>query len=99
MQNNFGDKSAARGIFETSQRALAEIGAVIVTFFLTPIAYAQTSGWVGKFTAHYYGEEFLVPVQLAWGGIVVLFIYFSSRITVSTCLMMAGTTILLRLFA
>lgn len=99
MQNNSGNNSAARSIFETSQRALAELGAVIVTFFLTPIAYAHSSGWVRKYTAHYYGEEFIVPVDLAWMGIVVLTIFFSSRITVSTCLMMGSTTLLLRLFA
>lgn len=96
MRKDSGDKSAARSIFETSQRALAEIGAVIVTFFLTPIAYAHTSGWVQKYTAHYYGAEFLIPIDLAWMGIVGLTIYFSSRITVSTCLMMGGTAIVLR---
>ncbi|MBL4647303.1 MAG: hypothetical protein JKY99_12705 [Rhizobiales bacterium] len=98
MRNNSGNNAVARGIFETSQRALAEIGAVIVTFFLTPIAYAHSSGWVRKFTSHYYGEVFLVPVDLAWAGIVVLAIYFISRITVSTCLMVGSTALLLRLF-
>lgn len=99
LADKSNNNGAARTIFESSQRALAEIGAVIVTFFLTPITYAHSSGWVRSYTAQYYGPEFLVPVDLAWMGIVVLSIYFSSRITVSTCLMMGGTALLLRLFA
>lgn len=89
-------KNAARSIFESSQRALAELGAVIVTFFLAPIAFAHTRGWVLEYTSNYYGSDFVVFIDVAWMGIVGAVIFFISRITVSTCLMMGGAAIVMR---
>lgn len=89
-------KNAARSIFESSQRALAELGAVIVTFFLAPIAFDHTQGWVLEYTSNYYGSDFVVFIGVAWMGIVGAVIFFISRITVSTCLMMGGAAIVMR---
>ena len=89
-------KTAVRGIFMSSIEWLANIGAVVVTFFLTPIAYSHSMVWVGQFTRAYYGDELLGFVALAWGGIVVLFIYFVARMSLGTVLVMGGLAFALR---
>lgn len=94
VSNN--SKNAARSIFESSQRALAELGAVVVTFFLAPITFDHTKGWVLEYTLHYYGADFVGVIYFAWMAIVGAVIFFTSRITVTTCLMMGGTAIIMR---
>lgn len=96
MLNGKDHKQAARSVFMSSIEWLANIGAVVVTFFLTPIVYGYSMGWVAQFTRLYYGEELLGFVALTWGGIVVLFLFFIARMSLGTVLVMGGLTFAMR---
>lgn len=98
MKTNKDHNAAARSIFMSSIEWLANIGAVAVTFFLTPLAYNASMGWVAKFTHENYGIGMIGPVSLIWGGIVVLFIFFTARMSLGTVLVMGGLTVAARIF-
>jgi len=90
MLNGKDHKAAARGVFMSSIEWLANIGAVVVTFFATPIVYGFTIGWVTRFTQHYYGDAFLDVVTFVWGGIVMLLLGCIARMSIGTVLVLGG---------
>lgn len=96
MHNSQNNKAAARSVFMSSIEALANLGAVVVTFFLTPIAFNTTIGWVRQFTRTYYGEELMLFVEFGWMGAVGIFIFFITRMSFSTVLVMGGLAFAVR---
>jgi len=90
-------RQAAQSIFMSSVTGLANTGAVAVAFFTVPEAYNRTISWVSAFAAARYGHEFIPTVELAWFVILALLIFFISRASVATLIVMGGLTIAMRL--
>jgi len=87
---------AGRSIFMSSVTGLANVIAVVVAFFATPVAYQRTVGWVQSFTANHYGYGFEDITAFIWWLIVALLIFFFARASISTALVMGGLAIAAR---
>lgn len=87
---------AGRSIFMSSVTGLANVLAVVVAFFATPVAYNRTVGWVQGFTAGNYGPGFEDITAFIWWLIVALLIFFFARASISTALVMGGLAIAAR---
>lgn len=96
MLGNKNQSEAARSIFMSSIKGLANTGAVAASFFLTPIFYAQSVDWIRDFTARYYGHDFVGLVDLVWFALVALLTFFIARASVATLLVMGGLAIATR---
>ena len=87
---------AGRSIFMSSVTGLANVIAVVVAFFATPVVYQRTVGWVQSFTANHYGYGFEDITAFVWWLIVALLIFFGARASISTALVMGGLAIAAR---
>ena len=87
---------AGRSIVMSSVTSLANVSAVVVAFFATPVAYQRTVGWVQSFTANHYGYGFEDITAFIWWLIVALLIFFFARASISTALVMGGLAIAAR---
>ncbi len=90
-------RQATQSIFMSSVTGLANTGAVAVTFFTVPEAYSRTISWVLAFAAARYGHELIPVIELAWIAILALLIFFISRASVATLIVMGGLAIATRL--
>lgn len=91
-------RQAGRSAFEGAIAGLANTLAAVATFFGTPLLYGYTISWVLAFTLKWYGQAWQDFVQLAWLVICSLLIFFISRATLSTALVMGGLSLAARLF-
>ncbi|WP_417681679.1 hypothetical protein [Roseibium sp.] len=90
---------AAQSIIMSSATGLANVVAVIVTFFLTPLAYDVTGVWVRQFTAAHYAPDLVGLVDFLWGVLLVAVIFFVSRMTTGTLIIMGAITFIARFMA
>ncbi len=93
MFGSDSNKEATRSVFLSSIKGLANTGAVAAAFFLTPLFYSQTVGWIRSFTTVHYGAVWADLSDFAWFVIVALLTFFVARASVSTLLMMGGLAI------
>ncbi|MEM0929599.1 MAG: hypothetical protein AAFX52_11925 [Pseudomonadota bacterium] len=89
---------ASQSTFMGSVKWLANMLAVIITFFLTPKAYSLTESFVIDYTSDHYGYGFEDITSFVWGIYLALTIFFFSRATVSTSLVMGGLALASRMF-
>lgn len=87
---------AARSIFMSSIKGLANTGAVAASFFMTPLLYAQSVDWIRAFTAKHYGHDLVGLTDLAWFALVALLTFFIARASMATLLVMGGLAIATR---
>ena len=94
----FGDKysQATQSTFISSVKGMANTLAVAVTFFTVPILFRSTSDWVRAFTVSQYGPDWTDLVLIGWFVICVLFVFFVSRASLSTALIMGGLALAAR---
>lgn len=97
MLGNNKDREAARSIFTSSIKGLANVGAAGVAFFATPETYGATVGWVREFTARNYGYGWSDVTDIAWFLLLAFLTFFVARASVSTLLMVGGLAIASRL--
>lgn len=84
-------------MFTSSVYGVANILAIIITFLGTPAVYGRTIDWVQRYAASNYGYGLEDFVALMWGLICMTLVFFVSRASVSTALVMGGLTIATRL--
>ena len=89
-------QQASRSIFMSSVTGLANTLAVIVTFIGAPPLYGKTIAWVQAFTAQHYGYGWEDVVSLAWFVVCICLVFFVSRASISTALVMGGLAIATR---
>lgn len=87
-----------RSVFMSSVHGLANTLAVVVTFFGTPALYGRTIQWVQSYTASNYGYGLEDLVALAWGCVCAALVFFVSRASISTALVMGGLALATRFF-
>ena len=89
---------SSQSIFISSVKGLANILAVIITFLFTPKLYAWTIDWIIDYTSSNYGYGLEQVTSVVWGVCLALTIFFLSRATVSTSLVMGGLALASRMF-
>ncbi|MCD1624328.1 hypothetical protein [Citromicrobium bathyomarinum] len=92
------DKEAARSIFMSSAKGLANVAALAAAFLLTPQFHAWTIPWVTEFTAQNYGEGWADTFWYLWWGICAAGIFFLTRATLATAILFGALAIATRLF-
>lgn len=96
MFNNSKHAQAGRSIFLSSLTGLANTLAVGVTFIGVPPLYGKTINWVQGYTAANYGYGFEDLTAFAWFILCTLIVFFVSRASISTALMMGGLAVATR---
>ena len=81
---------ASKSIFMSSVTGLANTLAVVATFIGAPTLYGKTIDWMQDFTASNYGYGFEDIVSFGWFIACAALVFFISRASVSTALVMGG---------
>ena len=89
-------QQAGQSIFMSSITGLANLIAAVVTFLGTPPLYSNTVDWVQRFTALHYGYGWQDITAVAWFLICAGIVFFVSRASISTALIMGGLAIATR---
>ncbi|MCF8467278.1 MAG: hypothetical protein K9G33_07730 [Sneathiella sp.] len=98
MFNQAQHKQAGQSIFMSSMKGLANVLAVVCTFFGTGPLYSRTVDWVVRFAASNYGPASADIASVLWGLICAVLIFFIARASISTALVMGALTIATRIF-
>ena len=98
MLNSQKYKQAGQSIFMSSMTGLANVLALVETFFGTGPLYTKTVDWIYRFAAQNYGYASADLVSLIWGAICAALIFFIARASISTALVMGALTIAMRVF-
>ena len=98
MIGNNKHKDAGQNLFLKSVFGLANIAAAAIAFLVTPPAYGKSIDWVQSYTAQHYGAGLEDLVAFGWFVICALFIFFLSRATLSTLIIMGGLALATRMF-
>lgn len=93
---NDRQREAGRTIFLSSVTGLANTLAVVVTFIGAPALYGETVDWVQRFTASNYGYGWEDLTGAAWFAVCVCVVFFVSRASISTALVMGGLAVATR---
>ena len=91
-------KHAGGSIFMSSMMGLANVLAVVVTFFGTGPLHSNTVGWIVQFSTRNYGFIDTDIISLLWGAICAALIFFIARASISTALVMGALAIAMRFF-
>ena len=85
-----GGNSAPNKIFMDSIVGFANVLAVIAAFLGTPPLHRVSVGFIENYTAREYGAWLAEPVSFVWFCIIAAAVFFISRATLSTALVMGG---------
>ena len=96
MIGNNKHKEAGRDIFMSSVRGIANVAAFAIAFLLTPKAHTASVGWVQDMVRESWGYGWDDMIWFVWGGVVALGLFFVSRMTVATLIVMGGMAIMTR---
>ncbi|MEL6824774.1 MAG: hypothetical protein AAFN91_00895 [Pseudomonadota bacterium] len=80
----------------SSMRGLGNILALIFTILGAPPLYSRSIGWVQGYTTNHYGYGFEDVTAFVWGALCAGLIFFISRASVSTMLVMGAIAIATR---
>lgn len=97
----FGNKNhseAGKSIFMSSITGLANTLALVATFLGAPALYGRSIDWVQRFTINQYGYGLEDLTAFVWFIICGCLVFFVSRGSVSTALVMGGGIIVMRFF-
>ncbi|MFN3224727.1 MAG: hypothetical protein ACE360_00560 [Hyphomicrobiales bacterium] len=93
------DKERIKSVYVTSLEWFANVAAVAVTFFWTPMLMNWSHPFIRDFTLNNYPRELLVPVEFAWFFILGGLVFFISRASLALVLIGAGLALFMRFFA
>jgi len=96
MIGNTKHKEAGRNIFMQSVTGFANVFAFATAFLLTPKVYAGTLEWVLAMTRESYGYGWDDLVSIIWWGLCAFGLFFLSRMTVGTLMIMGGMAFVTR---
>jgi hypothetical protein len=83
-------------VFMSSVEALANLFALLATFFLTPEIYAGTAAWIVNYTASRYGAGFEDLTSFGWFVMTGLLVFFTARATLATAIVAGGLALATR---
>jgi len=89
-------QDAGRSIFMSSIQGLANTLALLITFLGAPPFYSNTIGWVQVFVVRHYGYGVESVTVIVWGGVCAALVFFISRASISTALVMGGIALATR---
>ncbi|MGC8202506.1 hypothetical protein ACP2AV_07355 [Aliiroseovarius sp. PTFE2010] len=89
-------QDAGRSIFMSSIRGLANTLAIVVTFFGAPPLYSKSVGWIQAFAVSHYGYGVEDATAIVWGLVCAALVFFISRASISTALVMGGLAVATR---
>lgn len=89
-------QEAGRSIFMSSIQGLANTLAIVVTFFGAPPLYSKSVGWIQGFTIQHYGSGFEDLTSIVWACVCGALVFFISRASISTALVMGGIALATR---
>ena len=98
MLSNEKHKAAGQSIFMSSVTGLANTLAVVTTFIGAPPLYGKSVGLVQDFTSNNYGHGYEDITAFAWGITCAALVFFISRASISTALVMGGLALATRMF-
>lgn len=98
MFGSSSEKEATRSIFLSSVKGFANTGAVAAAFFVTPILYDASVGYIRTFTVDHYGPAFADLMDIAWFGIVGVLTFFGARASVATLIVTGGFAVATKFF-
>jgi len=98
MLSNEKHKAAGQSIFMSSVTGLANTLAVVTTFIGAPPLYGRTVDMVQDFTSNNYGYGYEDLTAFAWGTTCAALVFFISRASISTALVMGGLAVATRMF-
>jgi len=87
---------ASQSIFMSSVTGLANTLAVVATFIGAPALYGKTIDWMQRFTAINYGYGLEDLVSFGWFITCAALVFFISRASISTALVMGGLAVATR---
>ncbi len=96
MQTPSKHAQAGRSIFMSSLTGLANTLAVVATFLGAPPLFSKTIPWAQAYAARHYGYGYDDLVSLGWFVTCVLIVFFVSRASISTALVMGGLALATR---
>lgn len=98
MIGNKNQSEAGKALFLSSIFGLANTLAVVAAFIGTPPLYGRSIGWVQTYTTQHYGYGLTDIVAFGWFVICGCLVFFISRASVSTALVMGALAIATRMF-
>lgn len=90
-------KNPSQDIFVGSVKGLANTLAVVVTFLIVPLIYDFSNRWIVAYTAAHYGTGLESFISFCWFIACALTVFFLSRASLSTSLMIGGMALATRL--
>ena len=90
MLSNENKGGQANSICVNSVIGFANVLAVIAAFLGTPPLHRVSVGFIRNYTTDQYGEWLAEPVSLVWFCLIAAAVFFISRATLSTALVMGG---------
>ena len=98
MLSNEKHKAAGQSIFMSSVTGLANTLAVVTTFIGAPPLYGRTVTIVQDYTSNNYGYGYEDLTAFIWGVTCAALVFFISRASISTALVMGGLAVATRMF-
>lgn len=99
QQNHGQQQPQQTSFFMRSMEGFANVVALIVAFLLTPPLWSSTVGWISAYAENQYGAGMGGIASLIWGVLMAMLIYYSSKATIGTALMMGALGLAMRLLA
>lgn len=97
MLPNNNHRAAGQNILMSSLQGLANVLAFMAAFLLTPKVHGWTVEWVVAYVAEAYGQAWSDLANVVWFVTTGLLIFFGSRATIGTALVLGGIAIITRL--
>jgi len=79
-----------------SVNGMANVLALAAAVFGTPPAYDLTFRYIAAYARHYYGSGAVEFFGFCWMILLVLFLFFAARMSVSTLLVVGGIAVAVR---
>lgn len=94
---NASHAQAGQNLFMSSVTGLANVLAVMASFFGAPTLYGYSAPFVQQMTYQSYGPDIATLAMLVWWIISYLLVFYIARATVGTALIFGGLAIVTRL--
>ena len=80
----------------SSVEGLATTGAVVASFFLTPLLYSESVVWIRSFAIQHYGAGWDDFIGFIWFVLVAILTFFIAWASLGTLLIVGGMALATR---
>lgn len=91
-----GPSTPQRSGFAQSLDGVANVLAIVATFFIGPMLFQVSIGWVQEFTASQYGQAWISMASLLWAIVSAAVVYWTVRGLITEFLLKRGINNLIR---